>query len=78
MADLFLYQQSKKDQLRDWILSRAWTKSSDVVRWGLENYHIRSERDCRDFAKEGLIKRMDDQEKMLTFGPISEDVWVPV
>ena len=74
-ADLFEKPKSKKQQLLEWIKQRHYVRTKDVIRWGLENYHIRADRDCRDFAREGLIRRMDKNEKAFRFG-CKDDVWV--
>ena len=68
--------KSKKQQLLEWMKEKHWVKTSDVVAWGLQNRHIRAERDARDFAEQGLLKRMDKDEKILRFGNIKDDIWI--
>lgn len=76
MTDLFTSYLSKRDQLKIWLKEKGFAKTSEVVRFGLENYHIRAERDCRDFANEGLIRRLTDQEKAFRgYGDSCESVW---
>lgn len=70
--------ESKKQQLREWILSRRGVRTSEVIAWGQQNYHNRAERDARDLAKAGLIERMGQEKKAKIFGDTREDVWVPV
>lgn len=77
MNDLF-DRRTKKEQLRDFILGRNWTRTSDVIRWGSENYSNRADRDARDLCSSGLIRRMDEDEKQRVFGNTKEDVWVPL
>lgn len=74
MNDLF-EKRSAKDKLLDWIRSRNWAKTSDVIRWGAEHYSNRALRNAQQLAHDGFIKRMDDEEKRMLFGPIREDVW---
>lgn len=77
MTDLFTSHLSKRDQLKIWLEEKGFAKTSEVVAWGLNNYHIRAERDCRDFANEGLIRRLTDQEKAFRgYGKSVEDVWM--
>jgi len=73
--DLFTSLRSKKDQLLAYIRARGRCRTSDVIRWGLDNHHTRSERDARDLAAEGKIWRMRDDIKMMVYGNIKEDVW---
>ena len=62
MTDLFAVK-SKRQQLKEFILSRNWTSTADVDRWGLQNFHIRARRDAQDMAEAGEIRRMTDLEK---------------
>lgn len=75
MTDLFK-TKSKKDMLKDFILSRNWTKSHEVVEWGIKNYHIRADRDSQDLAVEGSIRRMTEEEKESNGIFSREGVWV--
>lgn len=75
MTDLFLDTKSKKDMLRDWILSRNWAKTSDVIFWGAKHYSNRAMRDAQQLCQDGIIKRMSDSDKKFIFGEIKEDVW---
>lgn len=76
MTDLFqATKKDKREQLLNFIKARRYVKTSDVIRWGLENFHNRADRDARDFAKEGKIRRMNPEIKERIFGHIKEDVW---
>jgi hypothetical protein len=77
MNDLF-DKRTKKEKLKDFILSRNWTRTSDVIKWGTENYSNRADRDARDLCAAGLIKRMAEEEKHRLFGNTREDVWMPM
>jgi len=63
MQDLFVQTRTKKEDLKDFILSRAWTSTADVDKWGLENRHIRARRDAQDMAQEGFFRRMTEEER---------------
>jgi hypothetical protein len=75
MTDLFL-KTSKKEQLLQFILSRNWTKSNEVVRWGIDHFHIRAMRDAQDLAVEGHIRRMTEYEERSIGHFGKEGVWV--
>ncbi len=75
MNDLFV-KQSKKEQLLEWLYKKKWAKTSEVIQWGLDNYHTRAERDARDLATEGKISRMNEEDKNFHFNFTKEDVWV--
>jgi glutamine cyclotransferase len=75
MQDLFTKPLSKKDQLYNWIKSKGRCKTSDIMRWGLDNFHIRSDRDCRELASEGRIWRMNKFTKTAAYPKTKEDVW---
>jgi len=77
MRDLFEPPKSKKDQLLDFIQARHYAPTHEVIRWGLDNLHIRADRDCRDLAQEGKIRRMTEEEKLTSrWARSKEDVWV--
>ena len=70
--DLFL---PKKSQLYEWIKKQGRVRTSEVIAWGLDNYHIRADRDCRDLAQEGKIWRANDTVKFVCIGKTKEDLW---
>ena len=74
MVDLFL-KKSAKDCLYDFIKTRKYVKTSDILKWGVENYSNRADRNARLLASEGKIKRMDDQKKIMYFGNTKEEAW---
>lgn len=51
-------------------------KTSDVIKWGIENHSNRAERNARELANEGKIFRMSKDNKEFMFGKIREEVWV--
>jgi hypothetical protein len=80
MIDLFSDAKTMKDQLKDWILSRKWTKSHEVLEWGMKAPHFttRADRMARLLAEEGFIRRMTDDEKKAIAYYGKEEIWVPV
>lgn len=75
MTDLF-DKRSDKDKLFDWMKSRQWTKTSDVIRWGSENFSNRALRNAQQLAADGLLRRMTEEQKMRVVGVCKEDIWV--
>jgi hypothetical protein len=72
-TDLF---KTKKQQLADFIKSRGQVKTSDVIRWGSQNYSNRADRDARDLAEKGIIERMPEDKVDFYYPGIKEEVWI--
>lgn len=66
---------SKKDLLLCEIRDKHYMKTSDVIRFGSQNFSNRADRDMRALAADGLVRRLSDQQKIMIFGNIREDVW---
>ena len=64
-----------KGDLLEFIKARHHVKTSEVIRWGLDNYHTRADRDARDLAAEGKIRRMNPEVRDRLYGHIREDIW---
>lgn len=74
-ADLFI-RQSKKDLLLDYIKEKHYVRTSEIIRWGSDHYDNRADRNARQLATEGRIRRVSLSEKLLRFsGNIKEDIW---
>ena len=58
-----------------YIRARGRCRTSDVIRWGLDNHHTRSERDARDLAAEGKIWRVRDEIALVIIGETKEEIW---
>ena len=70
---------TKKQQLLAWIQNHRWMRTSDVIRWGVDNYFNRAERTMRDLAQEGFVRRATEEEKARMFvGKMKQDVWIIV
>ncbi len=67
---------SKKELLLRSIRALGYMKTSEVIAWGSSRYSNRADRDARQLAKEGLIKRMSPGEIAMRFkNKIKEGVW---
>jgi hypothetical protein len=75
ITDLYSKSKSKKQQLLEYIKARKEVKTHEVIAWGLDNRHIRADRDCRDLAREGKICRLSKEEKDFRYWHCKEDVW---
>ena len=57
---------TKKDELLNWMQFKKVFASHDVVKWSLDNFHLRADRDKRDFMKEGYIRKLSEFEKTMS------------
>jgi len=77
MTDLF-DKRTSKEKLLDWMRQKKEARTSDIIKWGVDNYSNRADRNARQLASEGYLRRMDDSEKRFRFHDCKEDVWVYV
>lgn len=75
MTDLFAPVKTKREQLFDFIRDRRWVKTSDIARYGTENFSNRAMRDARQLCQENKIFRMREDLKRLRFSGTVEDVY---
>ena len=75
MNDLFTQTLTKKEQLFLYIKEKVWAKTSDVIRWGSENFSNRADRDARALAEEGRIRRLTEDEERFYGFKGKEGVW---
>lgn len=75
MTDLF-DNRTAKEKLLDFMREKKWAKTSEILAWGLANYSNRADRNARQLAQDGCLRRMSGDEKIFRFGKIAEDVWV--
>ena len=54
---------TKKAELQKWMKDIGIFATHEVIRWGTEHCLNRSDRDKRDFQREGLIRKLTDEEK---------------
>ena len=76
MNDLFLEVKSKKDQLKEYILSRNFTKTHEVIEWGVKNFHCRALRDSQELCALGAFRRMNEDEMKFYFPGSKEWIFV--
>ena len=75
--DFFNSPKSKKAQLLEFIRTVHYAPTSNIIKWGCEHFLNRAERTARELAKEGKIRRMSFEEKIVSrFANRKEDVWV--
>ena len=75
MSDLFTLHLTKKEQLYLFIKEKVYCKTSDVIRWGTENFSNRADRDARALAEEGKIRRLTEKEEVFRGFHGKEGVW---
>lgn len=75
MPDLF-DKRTDKEKLLDFMRDKKWAKTSEILAWGLQNYSNRADRNARQLAQDGHLRRMSDDEKLFRFGKIAEDIWI--
>ena len=51
-------------------------RTSEVIRWGIENHSNTASRKARVLCEEGKIERMDKETKLWLFGKMKESVWI--
>ena len=64
--DLFAQEQkkeTKKDQLFSWLSKQRYIRTSDIIKWGIENYYTSADRVARQIATTGTMRRLTKQEK---------------
>lgn len=75
IIELFVNTLSKKDQLYHWLQQKGFAYTHEVQQWGLDNHHIRAERDCREMAEEKKLRRLTEEEKMFRNFTHKDWVW---
>jgi hypothetical protein len=73
--DLFTSTLSKKEQLRLWIKSKEFARTSEVIRWGSDNFTNRADRYARDLAEEGFLRRLTLEEERFRGFKTKEGIW---
>lgn len=73
MVDLF---RTKKEALREWILKREYTRTSEVIAYGQKHFYNRALRTVQQIAEAGELRRLTDREREIGgFGATNEGVW---
>lgn len=63
------------DRLKNFLTQKRYHKSSDIIRWGVDNHSNRADRNKRILVRDGFLRKITDQEKIMMFGDIREDVY---
>ena len=61
---------TKKQELKAFILRQTWAgkkyiKTSEIAKWGVDNYSNRAMRNARELAFEDVLKRVPKDEAVL-------------
>lgn len=75
VQDLFEKTLTDKDRLWNWLKTKGYVRTSEIIKWGTENFSNRADRNARVLAEEGKLVRMDKQKKLRYFGNIREEVY---
>uniref|UniRef100_A0A6M3L9L4 Uncharacterized protein n=1 Tax=viral metagenome TaxID=1070528 RepID=A0A6M3L9L4_9ZZZZ len=73
--DLFTKPLTDKERLWEWLKTKEFVKTSEILFWGCNNYSNRADRNARLLAQEGKLERLSKDEKILRFGNIGEEVY---
>jgi len=55
--------KTKKQQLIEWLKKKRIFATHEVEAWGLQHFYIRADRTKRDLMREGLIRKLTEEEK---------------
>jgi len=75
MQETLFDHRTSKEKLLDFIRVRKVVKTSDCIKFASNNYSNRGDRDARQLAEEGKIKRMDEGRKKFLFPECREEIW---
>jgi hypothetical protein len=70
--DLFL---SKKDQLAKWMKGIHYFATHEVIAWGTKNFYNRAAQTKGDMRISGLIRKLDDDEKIFRGFKCKDEVY---
>ena len=75
-TDLFAPKLTKKEELFNFIRDKGFVLTHEVIEWGIKNMSNRSERNARQLAADGKIRRMTEERKKLIYPyTVREDAW---
>ena len=70
--------ESKATLCERWALSRDFTKTSDVLNWGRQNFYNRAVRTIQELAACGYLRRLTYKEKDCMGFKTGEGVWTRI
>ena len=76
-TDLLL---TKRELLAAWMREKGYFATHEVIEWGLRNFYNRAAQTKGDMRIEGIIRRLDDEEKIFRGFKCRDEVyeWVGV
>ena len=77
-SDADSVKRTDTERLWDWLKTQKYVKTSQVLKWGVDNFSNRANRNCQAFAEKNpdKLRRLTEEEKLKSFGFIKEDVWM--
>ena len=66
MQDLF-EKKTKEARLEEWCKAHKVFSKADILRYGLDNFYIRSDRTVRDLVREGKVMRIFSSSRMAMY-----------
>lgn len=74
------HKMTAKDNLRKWITGKKlfgskYIQTSEICKWGVDNFSNRAVRNSNDLAHEGFIKRVPRHEAILMGFTGNEGIW---
>lgn len=70
--------ESKQSRCEKWALSRDYTRTSDVLEWGRQNFYNRAVRTIQELASCGYLRRLTAKEKEICGFRTGEGVWTRI
>ena len=72
----YTWHKGEKLAIAEHIRLKGHVKTSELISWASENrYTNRADRNARDLATEGFIRRLSPAEEKAMYGDIGERVW---
>lgn len=71
-------RRTDKEKLLDYFRVKKILRTHEVIEWGIKNMSNRADRNARQLAVEGKIRRMSDERKKQVFWNtpnMREDAW---
>lgn len=66
---------TKQDLLWDFCQQKRLFSKADIMKWGLDNFYLRSDRTIRDFVREGRLRRLTQAECQFRNLPTSMGIY---
>jgi len=74
--DLFSHKLNKKEELFNFIRDKGVVLTHEVIEWGTKNQSNRAERNARQLAIDGKIRRVSEERMKLIYPyTVKEEAW---